>query len=212
MDLSFTLNFGVFPFSPPILRVSYLNPVTPPDSGQGFLSYCQELPWLSFSALKTLNFTLNFVEATPLDEEDASVMYPTWINNAESPLIFLSGPSRLKTLETLQLVYLFFDPVFDSDAQVDRILQKFLHDNLDPNFRAGDTFPSLKVLDLFFRTIGAPEVANPGGMAGEASKNTLSKKLLPSIFGPGGRCEANGWAACVDVGVSVKGGQRHWPL
>jgi len=150
------------------------------------------------------------MEAAP-DEDDASVTYPTWVTNPDSPSTFLSGPSRLKTLETLQLDYRFFDPVFDSDAQVDRILQDFIFDGLDPNFRAGDTFPSLKKLDLFVRMIGAPEVANPSGMAGEASKSTLSEKLLPSIFGPGGRCEADGWAACVDVGVSVKGGQRHWP-
>jgi len=151
------------------------------------------------------------MEAIP-EEGDASVIYPTWVTNPDSPSIFLSGPSRLKTLESLQLDYLFFYPFFKSAAQVDRTLQEFLRDSLDPNFHAVDTFPSLKKLGLFVRMIGTPEVANLGGVAERSSKNMLSKKLLPSIFGPGGRCEADGWAASVDVGVNVDGGQRYWPL
>jgi len=179
--------------------------------GQDFLSYCQDFPWSSFSALKTLDFTLNFVQATPPDEGDASVTYPTWNNISSSPSTFLSGASKLKTLENLQLDYRFFVPFFDGDVQIDRTLQDFIFDGLDSDFRFGDTFPSLKKLDLFVRMIGTPEVANLGGMAERSSKNILSKKLLPSVFGPGGRCEADGWAAFVDVGVSVKGGQRYWP-
>jgi len=175
------------------------------ELNQEFFSYCQEFPWLSLSALKRLKVSLTLTGINPPNfGAEGNVANTPWIDRTCKSQLFLFGPSRLKTLKKVELKYRLV-MVFRSDAQVDQTLRELFHDSLDLNFRprsGGDTFPSLENFDLCVDMTASPELSG-GGMVKEAVKLS-TEKCLPSIFGPGGRCEVDGWAARVDVDWSVQ--------
>jgi len=175
------------------------------ELNQEFFSYCEEFPWSSLSALKRLKINLRLTEINPpIGAEGNTANTPPWIAEASKTRLFLSGPSRLKTLKKVELKYRLVT-VFKSEARVDQTLRELFHDALDPSFRrrsGGDTFPSLKNFDLCVKVTVSPELSG-GGKVKEAVKMG-TEKCLPSIFGPGGRCEVDGWAARVDVDWSVQ--------
>ena len=173
------------------------------DLNQEFFSYCQEFPWSSLSALKRLKINLMLTEINPPIGAEGNVINTPWIDQASKTRLFLSGPSRLKTLKKVELKYRLVT-VFKSDRRVDQTLRELFHDALDPSFRRsrGDAFPSLENFDLCVDVTVSPELSG-GGMTKEAVK-LGTEKCLPSIFGPGGRCEVDGWAARVDVDWSLQ--------
>jgi len=120
---------------------------------------------------------------------------PSWIGNSANPL-FLSGPSRSKLLKSLHLKYDFV-VFFKSEAAIDQALQDLVHGCLDPTFRHGDSFPSLRNFHFCVRMTDTC-AAVKGGMQKEALTMRVIERL-PSVFGAGGRCDVDGWAAHVDV-------------
>jgi len=161
---------------------------------QHFFSYWEEFPWSSLSVLKKLTVVLVFAESPPSTRAPQADVnhYPGWISCSKSPL-YLYGPSRLKFLETLVLKY-YFGFRFKTEARVGQTLQELVHDCLDPTFRRGDAFPSLRRFGL-----GVDTAATSLEVLGDrASIEWLKMDLLerlPSIFGAGGRCEVDGWVA-----------------
>jgi len=174
------------------------------ELNQEFFSYFQEFPWSSLSALKRLKINLMLTEINPSIGAEGNVVNTPWIADASKTRLFLSGPSRLKTLKKVELKYRLV-MVFKSDARVDQTLQELFHDSLDLNFRPrsrGENFPSLETFDLCVDMTVSPELSGGGTVKEVVKVNT--EKCLPSIFGSGGRCEADGWTASVDVDWSVQ--------
>ena len=136
------------------------------------------------------------METEPLIEP-GGIAATTWIAEGPNASLFLSGPSRLRTLESLQLGYDFFMH-FGSEAQVDQALRELFRDSLETNFRCREAFPSLGKFDLCVHMTVAPKLSGS-----EVVKMEI-EKCLPSIFGRGGRCEVDGWAASVDVDWVVR--------
>ena len=146
--------------------------------------------------MKRLKILILLTEvALPIEAGDRATT--PWIAEESKADLFLSGPSRSRTLESLKLEYLFAVN-FNSEARVDQTLRELFRASLEPNFRHGHTFSSLKIFDLCVSMTVDPPVSGP-----EAVKTEI-EKCLPSIFGPGGRCEVDGWAASVDVDWSVR--------
>jgi len=163
-----------------------------------FFSYFHHFPWSSLSAIKTLKIRLLFnspdMRLIQVNEDGSWTINSTqWIVqsdnlDSDSNPLFFAGPSRSRTLETLQLAYHFNVPYINRRTTPDQTFPGCFEDSLDRNFRRENAFPSLCNFELVVRVIG--------GM--KASKRDIMERL-PSIFGPRGRCEVNGCAAFVQV-------------
>lgn len=174
----------------------------PVELDEAFSFYFQDFPWLSLSALKRLK--LDFL----LAERRIPSTLPQigWVSNSSHSL-FLSGPSRLKHLESLDLNYRFLMP-FRASEYVYQTLKEIGHDSLEPNFRRrdSDTFSSLKNLSLHFRMSGVAEVLKDEVGMTRQVLGTRVVDHLPSVFGAGGRCEVDGLVAQVGIDWIV----IHW--
>jgi len=158
-----------------------------------FGSFFEEMPWTSFSRLGALSLTVDF--AIPSYQRTTPT---SWFTSPSIPQIF-SGASHLVQLRSLAVTYHFLTPFVD-EPWIDQTMRELCGQCLDPTFKVREAFPALKSFSTSISMVISSVISYRLDKAG-LSARTIAH--LPSVFGPGGRVEVDGWKAVVDGDLSI---------
>jgi len=137
------------------------------------------IPWGSFDLLDSLLLEVTAKYTRKLGSDD---------NNPSD--LFLSGPSRLPHLSSLQIN---FKITFSEVGTVQPVIESFYRRAFDKTFAEPQSFLTLRT----FRT--KIEVFTP--IPHRYNKQAMVRHIedqLPSVFGPGGRGETHGWKTAAE--------------
>ena len=126
-------------------------------------------------------------------------MAPTRWFLRSSPPLFLSEPSHLERLRDLSIRY-NFPEAFAKEAWLDQALLEFYGECLNPTFEQRSGFPALETFSTSINIDATPRLSQRIDKVGLLAR-TMGN--LPSVFGPGGRAEVDGWKVAVDGEIYV---------
>ena len=160
-----------------------------------FGSFYAEVPWSSLSRLTSLSLAIIFHGPYDWTEHPDS-----WFNLHSVPHILSGAASHLGQLRTLEIMYIFSTMTFLAEEWVERSLRELLGECLDPSFEQRSAFSSLESFSTSVYMMGSPRLLRNMDRAGFLAR---TMEHLPSIFGPGGRAEVDGWKAFVNGDLSI---------